>query len=255
MSRQSSLVKNTGVLAIGFFLPKLISIVTLPLLTGHLTEDDYGLLDVMSTWITFLAPFISLKLDGALFRMLLESRDDDIKKNQTIANVVYPVAVLTAIWILILSFVFPSSYLKHKTIFFFWLCSQIFYDVLMQMLRGLSNNKLYAVMSSLGSVTNSLFIIIFICFKDGGFLEVILATILGLQIVNITILLLYRKTIIVPTSYVNKKTIKSHLAYSVGLIPNTLGNWVVGLSDRLIINMFLPLQSSAVYAVATNFLR
>ena len=81
MSRQSSLVKNTGVLAIGFFLPKLISIVTLPLLTGHLTEDDYGLLDVMSTWITFLAPFISLKLDGALFRMLLESRDDDIKKN------------------------------------------------------------------------------------------------------------------------------------------------------------------------------
>ena len=41
MSRESRLVKNTFVLAIGNFMPKIATFVTLPILTGCLSKEEY----------------------------------------------------------------------------------------------------------------------------------------------------------------------------------------------------------------------
>lgn len=252
MNKQKNLAKNTLILTIGVLVPKLLSIITLPLLTGHLTEDEYGYLDVMSTWITVLVPLITLKLDGALFRMLLESRDNNNLSKRTIANVFYPVAVMTTAWLFALALLLSDTYIQHKMLFLIWLLSQILYDLLLQMLRGFSDNKFYTMMSSLCSVTNSIFIIFFVYLRNGGFVEVLLSSIIGLQVVIVLIVIKYREKIIVPPTFISKGEIRRHLAYSLGLVPNALGNWIVSLSDRLLINYFLSLQYNAIYAVANK---
>ena len=50
--RSRDLAKNTGILAIGTFLPKLASFITLPILTACLTKAEYGTYDLISTLVS-----------------------------------------------------------------------------------------------------------------------------------------------------------------------------------------------------------
>ncbi len=40
-SRESKLIKNTAILSIGVFFPKLAVFITLPILTGCLSKEEY----------------------------------------------------------------------------------------------------------------------------------------------------------------------------------------------------------------------
>ena len=48
------------------------------------------------------------------------------------------------------------------------------------------------------------------------------------------------------------KSLKSMLAYSWPMIPNSLSNWVMNLSDRVIITEIMGLEANAVYSVANK---
>lgn len=51
----------------------------------------------------------------------------------------------------------------------------------------------------------------------------------------------------------NIKTLKSLWKYSIPLIPNALSWWVMGVSDRTIITMFLGVAKNGIYSVANKF--
>lgn len=59
MNREKSLVKNTAILSLGTYLPKLTTIITLPLLTGYLTQAEYGIYDLITTLVFFTASCIN----------------------------------------------------------------------------------------------------------------------------------------------------------------------------------------------------
>ena len=67
MSRESSLIKNSVVLAVGTFFPKFVAIITLPLLTGYLTQEEYGYYDLISTLVSLLLPVATLQIQSAAF--------------------------------------------------------------------------------------------------------------------------------------------------------------------------------------------
>ena len=56
MSREGKLAKNTLILSIGTFLPKLASFVTLPILTGYLTQTEMGIYDLITILESLLLP-------------------------------------------------------------------------------------------------------------------------------------------------------------------------------------------------------
>ena len=51
MSREGNLAKNTVILAIGTFLPKVAGMIVLPLVTAGLTKADYGTFDLITTLV------------------------------------------------------------------------------------------------------------------------------------------------------------------------------------------------------------
>lgn len=51
--REKSLIKNTGILAIGTLASKVFSFFLLPLYTAVLTTEDYGTVDVLQTVALF----------------------------------------------------------------------------------------------------------------------------------------------------------------------------------------------------------
>ena len=87
MSREKELVKNTIVLGVGNFLPKIVSIVTLPILTAGLTKAEYGLYDLIATLIMLLMPIATLQIQSAAFRFLIDCRNNHEKSSEIISNI------------------------------------------------------------------------------------------------------------------------------------------------------------------------
>jgi len=92
MSRESKLAKNTMIIAIGTFLPKFASFITLPILTEYLSKAEYGMYDLITVLVSLLLPAATLQIQSAAFRFLIECRDDEdeIKRIVTTISAFFP---------------------------------------------------------------------------------------------------------------------------------------------------------------------
>ena len=52
MSRKNDLIKNTAILTVGRYLPKLFTMITLPVITGVLTKTEYGTYDLVLVMVS-----------------------------------------------------------------------------------------------------------------------------------------------------------------------------------------------------------
>ena len=59
MNRKKELAMNTVILAVGKICTQLINFFLLPLYTSLLTTDDYGVVDLFSTYTALLVQFLT----------------------------------------------------------------------------------------------------------------------------------------------------------------------------------------------------
>lgn len=252
MNREKALAKNTFIIAIGTFLPKFSSIITLPIITGGLTKAEMGTYDLISTLVSLFLPVATLQIQSAAFRFLIDVREDEKETKRIITNII--------------SFILPTSLialtilylcLGNVSLVIRWLiCLYFFSDILMlstqQIVRGLSNNKLYSASSVTISFSNMLLIVLTISVGKQGLVGVLasitIATTIGL------ILLLVKGHILsrIDLSLLSRKTLLEMLSYSWPMIPNSLSNWVLGFSDRAVLTAFMGLEANAIYSVANK---
>ena len=62
------LFKNTGIIGIGQMSTKLVSFLLLPLYTALLTTEEYGTVDLLTTYSTVLMIIVGLQMNLAIFR-------------------------------------------------------------------------------------------------------------------------------------------------------------------------------------------
>lgn len=252
MNREKALAKNTFIIAIGTFLPKFSSIITLPIITGGLTKAEMGTYDLISTLVSLFLPVATLQIQSAAFRFLIDVREDEKETKRIITNII--------------SFILPTSLialtilylcLGNVSLVIRWLiCLYFFSDILMlstqQIVRGLSNNKLYSASSVTISFSNMLLIVLTISVGKQGLVGVLasftIATTIGL------ILLLVKGHILsrIDLSLLSRQTLLEMLSYSWPMIPNSLSNWVLSFSDRAVLTAFMGLEANAIYSVANK---
>lgn len=252
MDREKALAKNTFIIAIGTFLPKFSSIITLPIITGGLSKAEMGTYDLISTLVSLFLPVATMQIQSAAFRFLIDVREDEKGTKRIITNIV--------------SFILPTSLIALTILYFClgsvspvirWLiCLYFFSDILMlstqQIVRGLSYNKLYSASSVTISFSNMLLIVLTITVGKQGLVGVLasitIATTIGL------IMLLVKGHILtkIDLSLLSKKTLLEVLSYSWPMIPNSLSNWVLSFSDRAVLTAFMGLEANAIYSVANK---
>ena len=76
MSREKSLVKNTAILAIGQLSSKIFTFLLLPVYTSMLTTEDFGTIDALLTIINLVLYFVTLQIENAVFRFVIENRNN-----------------------------------------------------------------------------------------------------------------------------------------------------------------------------------
>ena len=83
-----ALFTNTGIIAIGQISTKLINFFLLPLYTSLLTTEEYGLVDLLTTYTAFISVIVGLQMSQAIFRFLVTSRNDEKRIKEISSTIV-----------------------------------------------------------------------------------------------------------------------------------------------------------------------
>lgn len=252
-SKEKSLAKNTAIIFLGKFCTQFISFFLVPLYTRCLATEEYGSIDLITTYLTLLIPIILLQIENAVFRFLLDKRDS--KGNQKVIISTVSVFSLITFTLFGLAFIAVGLFIDIPYVAyivasaFAMVCSSI----TLQIVRGLGDTVKYAIGSVISGVSNVVLNIITVVMLGMG-VEGIL---LSLAVSNI-LCSAYLSVASKLYKYVNIKLfdtsiLKDMLKYSVPLIPNGVSWWVVNVSDRTIISIFMNVAANGIYAVANKF--
>lgn len=253
MSREKELAKNTAILTIGKICTQFVSFLLLPLYTSILNPDDYGIHDLLTSYIFLLVPLFSLMLDQGLFRFVLDCRDDNNKiKNlvstMTCINVV-GIAFYVALYICIQGFVIS----KYKIYLLVGVILHIVMNALLQFARGIGKTQLYAISSFISATSQVLLNIVLLVFLRMGAWGLFISSMIGSAVTDFVLALGLQIWKYIDIKACSKETARVLLKYSLPFIPNQLSWWAIGVSDKTIISWFINVTANGVYSVANKF--
>lgn len=250
MEREKALVKNSFIIGLGVFLPKFASIITLPIVTGCLTKYEYGTYDLILILISLVLPIATLQIASAAFRFLIESRNDQEKCSKYITNILIFTVLMSIIPMVVIFFVVNSYELFTRII----ICLYFLFDILLttfqQINRGLGKNKLYSSSTILNAFLNMLMVVVLIRIFKMGLLGVVGALVVANATTCFFLIFGCHIGKYINPKYFNKEIIIELVSFSWPMIPNNLSSWVMTLSDRLLLSLFMGVEVNAVYAVA-----
>ena len=252
MSRESKLAKNTLILSIGTFLPRLASFITLPILTGCLTKEEMGTYDLITILESLLLPTVTLQIQAAAFRFLIDVRDDEEKVKEIVTNIVLFVIPTSLLSLLILFFCLGGTDSTIRILICLYFLFDVLGNVARQICRGLNENLEYSISAILAAMGKMIFAVICVYWLRAGLKGTVMA--LLMSAVFSLAYLVFRAGIFryVDFRYYNKDKIGEMLRYSWPMVPNSMSAWVMRVSDRLVVTFFMGVAANAVYAVANK---
>ncbi|MDO4317091.1 MAG: lipopolysaccharide biosynthesis protein [Lachnospiraceae bacterium] len=253
MSRKKELAKNTAILTFGKVCTQFVSFLLLPLYTALLETSEYGVFDLMITYGTLLLPLVNLQLDQGLFRFMLNFRGDVDKTRTLFSTVFVGSSVQCGIYVILLTLVNQWMHLTYAVFLILYVVLQVFTAMLLQFIRGLGRNKVYAMASFISASSNVALNVIMLVALRKGVQGLFIAT-----IVSHVLTIIYMCAAVKPWKYFRfscfeKQTFSQIRKYSLPMVPNSLAWWVVNASDRTIVSHILGVAVNGIYTVANKF--
>lgn len=253
MNRYTYLLKNIGLLTLSNFATKLLSFFLVPLYTNILTTTEYGTYDLFNTTIGVLIPVLTLNIQEAVMRFLLDSKYNR-KSITTVATKYLLISNIFVILGLGVNYTFGLSLIvkKYSILFFLMFLSQTISGMVTMYIRGIDRISDLSVSSVFASVTTIVLNITFLAILHWGLIGYFLANIIGPLI---QCLYLICKAHIISEINLKKPYLseeKEMLKYSKPLIANSIAWWVNNVSDRYVIVFFCGLAENGIYSVASK---
>lgn len=252
MSREKNFIKNTIVLGIGNLFPKIAMFIVLPILTLRLSKSEYGMYDLILTGVSFLIPLVTLQMQSAAFRFLIECRDNGLRTKQIISNIVAVIYVISFLVCLLMMVVLHDCHLMLRLGIALYFFIDMVYVTTGQIARGMGYNGQYSIAALILSCVKLLGIVVMVGILQKGLLSIVWVLVFAnlLPIMYMSAHIGLWKQICLRC--VSIKVIVELINYSFPMVFNNLAVWVLNLSDRMILNYFLGLEATAVYAVANK---
>ena len=253
MNKKKQLAKNTLIIFFGRVCTQLISYLLLPLYTSYLVTSEYGIVDLIHTYITLLVPIITLELEMSVFRFLIDSRGKERDTKVLMSNNFYILGIsLTIFSVLYLVF---TNYvtIPFRFLILFAIIVCVLSGNFLQIARGFGKTIDYSISCILTGVTTIVSNIILICYFHRGAEGMVFSMALANMICALYLFIRCRMYSYIDFSLVDKKLIKDMNRYSIPLIPNGISWWIVNASDRSIIAFVFGAGANGLYAISNKF--
>ena len=254
MDRKNKLLlKNTIILTIGQVIPKFIALIVLPILTTYMSVEEFGIYELIVSFVSLAIPILTLLIQQGLFRyVLIEKNEENIIQYITTA-VISVIALI--IMFNILFFIISTCFVKKIYIlllaFYLYAIESIF-ELFSQIARSLNKNIIYSISIILYSLVNVSILGVFCFWKTLTISNVIIILIVAYIVATIFIFIKLNIKKYIDYRKFNFEKLKEMLKYSIPIIPSSISLWVVGLSDRIIISIMLGATFNGIYAAATK---
>lgn len=246
------LFKNTFIIALGKFSTQIISYFLLPLYTAVLTTSQYGTYDFIVTLYVFLVPFVTLLMEEAMFRFLIDNNNENGKK-KIMSNACIYVIFSVIVWTLILLLLFYIFKFEYKLAFILYIISSIFISLCNSISRGLGKMTIYAFSNFILSLSTIILNILFIVSFKWGVEGLLYSTIISNVLIGMYIFIKLKIYNYINFKNFDKSTLKEMVKYSYPLVPNSIGWSIINISDRIIVTVFLGTSANGIYAMANKF--
>lgn len=252
MKQRNSLAKNTILYMLGNFGSKILNFILVPLYTYYISTGDMGTYDIYYTTATLLMPLVSFSISEAAYRWLVDSKSEMNKVvGITLHIMLRGLAIFTVIyWIVVYIFKIDYSILFYLLVMFSGT-----YGCLLNIIRGLRKNGLYATLGVIQTFLILIFNIIFLVLLGQG-----VSGLLFSQVISYGILLVASSAImgkiIQWKSFLKKDDplMKGEMiAYAWPLIPNSINWWITNLSDRYMIRWIIGASANGIYSITCKF--
>ena len=253
MSKKKQLMKNTIIIFLGKVMTQLITFFLLPIYTSYLDKDQYGLVDLIQTYVVLIVPIITLELEMSVFRFLIERRNDEKDTKKVLTNnyfvLLFGLVVFSIIYIVFTEFV----YFQYRWLILIDIIVCTISGNFLQIARGFGKTIDFTISSIITGIftvlSNIVLIILFNMKTEGMIISMVFANFLG------AVYLFFKLKLYKYFSFdlIDNKLIKKMNKYSIPLIPNGISWWIVNVSDRTIISFVLGNAYNGLYAISNKF--
>lgn len=247
------LIRSFSIYTIGAFLTQGINFILLPLFTHYLTTADFGLLTLITTTASFLAPLMLLSIDGAISIEYYKNEHSNFKEYVSTSLFI---SVLSSLLIFILLFLSRNYFYYYFGIPKFWLLLipafavlENFKIVALVIFQVNKKAEMYALISfsyTLVNVALSLFFVIFLKYNFTGRLYSQYISTSCYFFLALIILANYKLIGLT----VRKKMMIDVLRYGLPLVLHAIGFITINLADRLFISHYNGTSQLGIYSLA-----
>ncbi len=253
MNKSQEFVKNTVILFLGRFCTQFASFLLLPIYTRHLISTDYGYIDLLQTYISLVLPILTIRLDSAVFRFLIDERKNENGKKRVISSSFALWFFEVIVFLVICIVVLPYFKFKYIDLVILNLLAVMLSSVALQIVRGLGKNIDYASTSIItASVTLFLNYILIVKYNFGAS-SILISSTCANAICSLYIMFKDKIFSYISLKSVDQSLMKEMIKYAAPMVPNALSWWVVSASDRTIISWAINTAANGIYSVSCRF--
>lgn len=240
---------------IGETVPKIISILLLPVYTRYFSPEDYGIMSYIDSLIIFVLIFSILSLNSYVLRNYFEQKDITEQK-KLVGNIFLFISIYNVLTFFFFSFLLYGlleildSNINFLPLVFLALIANFFetFSVIPLVLLRINEKAKQFIFYSLSKTVlqillTLLFVILLDYGIDGKYYSLILA--------NSIFAVIYIKMMLQESILnFNLKQINSALKFSLPLVPGAIAFIILDISDRIILEKYVTLQELGLYSIA-----
>lgn len=239
----------------GDVLNRAFGLLLIPIYTAYLTPGDYGILAITSTIASVLAILSMQSLESVLTRFHYDYADRESQR--AFHGAIWLLMLICAAVVAVLSgtigrplyaWLFPDvpyvPYIRLAvwTMFF----TNISYVLLKSLLRVRERPKTFSLLNILVFLVNTVLVIYFVVGLKRGAQGNLEGRLLAAALLAVPFIFLYFRD---ARLHWSPKIARNALAFSLPLLPHLLSLWVLNVSDRIILQRFVPLAEVGIYSL------
>jgi len=244
---------------VSFGLSRGLPVLLLPIYLRYLTPTGFGYLAIAEVITSLSRVLLSQGLDTSVFHHYF-SFDDEIERRHFIGSI-WSYSLVSGILIAVPAIWMGErihGWLQWSVPFHPYFSASIITALLrsafelyaLQILRAKENAIGYALISITSLTFTGASQITFLILLRMGSEGIVWGNLIGSLSVAFLSLPFLLRQVVIGFSF---KNVRQGLSYSLPLIPHLLGHWLSNLSDRLILERFVPVSSIGIYSVGDRF--